>query len=643
MLSNLLSGLSACELCWLLSEKLTKSVYIFDAGSASVTYATCKDVPWPVLFHLGFRHRKHRFISNSDPKMRHMVSATTDALNRIRWRAFFKDSPDQRGFPLKRLRRGVVPFTLMSPPEVEYICGRVRVAISSSALSAISATRGKKRTWSNILPIDKFAHDWLRRSTFTAVPNDKEPGFTLVSLDDMKRAQLEMLQSEWYFETCVSMPFWRNSLLPAYRNLCAEVARADSRFTMSYLCSSLESGLDGLFSHLIHTIKSTKKSGEVKFRPIHSSSDHCFRGLMVWITQVLSAGLASFPHLIHSTDQFLHKIRSFTIDRDDILVHLDLKDCFMSGKPEHLAKYSSVIVPKRFRTLYVRVVTFLLNAQFIRSRLYSNQVWKVQSGSGMGLLMSTALSNAAFFGFAEVGGKLSLLDTDSRRAFAIKQYVRYVDNLLFVCNSDFVRIRRLIHTVSSLNLPYRAQVEECSSVGITFLDVDIVKDATWEVDHRITVHPHLKDSSLRSVLSISSSHPGSIHGAWAIAYVRRLFRNSSSLVWSRSAKDEALQRMLTAGVDRRLVRHIDAHSTFTFQCANSAISGPPCDARSQHCFWIPLPFHPVYSKVVSAALRNLSVDPHVRPLIDSFLGEGVQFRTAWRLHSLPLVSTVQKF
>ena len=54
---DLFKGLDARELNWLLSDAPNNSVFIYDHASRSASRAGW-NIPWPVLFFLGFRHKE---------------------------------------------------------------------------------------------------------------------------------------------------------------------------------------------------------------------------------------------------------------------------------------------------------------------------------------------------------------------------------------------------------------------------------------------------------------------------------------------------------------------------------------------------------------------------------------------------------
>ena len=120
---GLFKGLYVQEIKWLLGDDPLNSLFVYSHATRSVERATFA-VPWPVLFLFRFRYKKHRFIVDKLPGLEAVVRNVGEAMNKIRWRAFFKNSED-RGrkcprallFPYKCAR-----FCKPSKPEVHGIC-----------------------------------------------------------------------------------------------------------------------------------------------------------------------------------------------------------------------------------------------------------------------------------------------------------------------------------------------------------------------------------------------------------------------------------------------------------------------------------------------------------------------------------------
>ncbi len=110
---DLFKGLDVGEISWLLSDDPLNSVFIYDHAGKSVERADF-GLPWPVLFLLGFRHKKHRFCGNKIPDIRDFVQCTAEAIDKIKWRAFFKDTAPRPCHRQLLYPRRVAPFSAQS-------------------------------------------------------------------------------------------------------------------------------------------------------------------------------------------------------------------------------------------------------------------------------------------------------------------------------------------------------------------------------------------------------------------------------------------------------------------------------------------------------------------------------------------------
>ena len=97
----------------------------------------------------------------------------------------------------------------------------------------------------------------------------------------------------------------------------------------------------------------------------------------------------------------------------------------------------------------------------------------------MGLRCSSELADAAFLHACELCG-VALLSNAAREKYGIISYTRYRDNLLFVCRPEWDRVGALKHALIHGLKPYAGTLEEASHIGVTFLDVNIVKDDQWK-------------------------------------------------------------------------------------------------------------------------------------------------------------------
>ena len=260
----------------------------------------------------------------------------------------------------------------------------------------------------------------------------------------------------------------------------------------------------------------------------------------------------------------------------------------------------------------------------------------------MGLKSSSFIANTSFLHSTELQG-LGFLTRCSRERYAIKHYSRYVDNLFFICSPDFQRIQHLIRDCKFGMKPFIGTVEEISVGGVDFLDVSLSKDDVFKHTGRITVTPFLKSTALLQALNMRSSHCASVHSSWMIAYMMRLRRHSTNIVWFRAIKDEVLSRMRAAGIDHAIVKEVDRASSYTWPLSipDSWIR-PMTKPFKQKSVWVSLPYHPVCSKAFNTSLNELSCNSHWKSIIHQFLGDDLGgFKAAWRL-SMPSLSQVVK-
>ncbi|MDP7647116.1 MAG: hypothetical protein QGH82_03460 [Candidatus Woesearchaeota archaeon] len=646
---GLFQGLDVREIIWLLGDEPLNSLFIYDHCRRTAERATWS-IPWPVLFLLGYRHKKHRYLSKKVPDPRQVIDFVAEAIDKIKWRAHFAGTADSGQHRCLRYKKRVAHFTGLVSPEIAGLCYQIRSSIMTSLSASIAKARqSTKRKWANVLPIELAARHWLAVSQWCAVPTDKCGGFALISVEVLQEIQSELLAGPWYrvFGACCAEQTWR-SLTPQYRRLSREIANVDDRVSEALLCGSLAEGHRRLPSTLIHTCKTHKDPGEVAFRAVHSSSRHSFMGIMCWISLVLKQALAKFPHLLESSDAFIDRISKVKMEENDVFLHMDLKDFFMTGSSQFLVHHASLIIPMRLRQVFRKALKFILDNQYITAHLFPQQWWRVVVGSGMGLKCSSDVSDAAFLHAIELSG-LGLLSSRAAERFGIISYSRYRDNLLFVLKPDFEKIRSLKANIQSNIVPYAGTLEEASHIGITFLDLNIVKDHRWKSSGFVSFNPYFKPTSLIQVLSCSSAHKACVHESWMKAYVLRLYRHSSCLIWFRTMKSHFLYKLRKAGIDQALVTNIDRATKFTFPTKSTLYFGTDSrggsdeENRKGGCIWVKLPFHPVWAECVSKGLRNLSSLPSVIEILQDLDPNCDGLRVAWCLKMPSLGGIVRKY
>ena len=134
------------------------------------------------------------------------------------------------------------------------------------------------------------------------------------------------------------------------------------------------------------------------------------------------------------------------MEANDIIMHMDLKDFFMTGSAEFLKHHSSLLVPSRLRTVLRNCVMLLMNNQLVTSSVFPHEFWKVVVASGMGLRCSSELADAAFRHACELCG-VAILSNSAKKKYSIISYSRYRDNRLFVLRPGWGRVGALKQAV----------------------------------------------------------------------------------------------------------------------------------------------------------------------------------------------------
>ena len=101
-------------------------------------------------------------------------------------------------------------------------------------------------------------------------------------------------------------------------------------------------------------------------------------------------------------------------------------------------------------------------------------------------------------------------------------------------------------------------------------------------------------------------------------------------------------RMQLAGIDRSLVEEISHQTQFTFR--HLFVVKQSNDSNEEYKdFWIPLPFHNMYSKALKSASYQFTTKGDIQDICTRPLGKRIRFGVAWKLANSPLVSIVRKY
>ena len=379
-----------------------------------------------------------------------------------------------------------------------------------------------------------------------AVPNDREPGYTLISKPALTRVHFSFLSSKNYkpiSNDAVHPQSWG----PSYERICKAVAKLEESKSLynSMMKSATTHGTTPL-TKLQLTCKTLKS--ELAWRNIHASSGNSFTGLSLWLCKVFSAATATLEHILPTRESFVRWAKNIRLGKNDYMLRIDIKHFYMSGKPEEIAELACETLQEGpQRDTYFGAVLWLLTNQYIASNADSNMSYcQVVRGTGMGLQASGPLADAAFFVKAERDWCVRPAVAES---YGIREYVRFRDDLFIVASDRnltrawYGELRRRADPVFEL------VVEEVSNSNVSMLSLDV------SIHNRgLRVKP--KPPPCQAPLGTDSAHHPAIHRSWPVACLRNIRFLCSHIVDIEAAEDEYILRFVQAGADLPLLRSL---------------------------------------------------------------------------------------
>ena len=193
----------------------------------------------------------------------------------------------------------------------------------------------------------------------------------------------------------------------------------------------------------------------------------------------------------------------------------------MSGLHADLVTHSSAFLDGAQKDACAKLLSAILDCQYVSCPTAPDKVWKVTVGAGMGLPCSGEVADAAYYNQVE---RDSVSQDSFREWHDIVAYIRYRDDILLVHSGSRAQLDALIGRLQELSTVFKLEVESIASDEVQMLDVVFYRGPRWRsagiMDHRI----HIKRSSLWIPLSDRSMHPAGVHRAWPLAHALRVRR-----------------------------------------------------------------------------------------------------------------------
>lgn len=619
-------------------DDFAKQVYVLDHACMTAFHPFARfqlhsalrsrALPWHVVMLLGKYHRKHIFHGNRLPKVQSAMRQVHDFLARLQWQWLFRGAPREGLLPPLKTKR----FSCSAPaasqlvPELHVWCNMF-ARVAERTLRRARARGGRTRNFgANTVLVEVEALRWIQGSMFLPLPTDKDGGYCLVERSYVKEAQFNILNKPWYAK-------FPENLADVYRGSCVSYKRlawsiADSSKCeplFAQICRSLRGCThEDLPRKLALTVKTHKPPGDISFRNLHVGGPQPFGGLSVWLNVHLDSVLRKLPHVLQSTHDLASRLKPLEFSYPVALARIDVKDFFMSGTCDDFVACVDLL-PVSLQQCAREAIQFLCENQFVVADAAPQELWQVQTGTGMGLIHSSQLCDLAFFRHAEH----KLVHSATLAVFGISVYVRFRDDILVVYNAENHQgFRRFMQLLKTKAYYVQLQVEDISVEEAVMLDLHIRvckhRDSRWILE----VGPHFKPTSLQVPLSCSSFHNPSIHVSWPFNQLRRLASLCSHERKFQEVKKAYLKRFQDAQEPFCLVSALHHFNPWPITTnVQRHISGGNTDNK-----WLVLPYHPVWCRSgLMSELKNFVNSDVARRLWGiSFASDPPKVGIAWR-------------
>ncbi len=323
----------------------------------------------------------------------------------------------------------------------------------------------------------------------------------------------------------------------------------------------------------------------------------------------------------------------------------------MSGSHQSLASCAASLVPEpAIRRVMDNAIAYMLHSQEVGSKWLPGRRWRTLQGSGMGLNCSGDISDGCF---AEEMEAPMPLNPDLRDRARLLCYLRYMDDIFMVFRRNWAAIKWFRKMWGTYQRSFSIDDWEFSMHCVDFLDLTI-----WVDDNGLQWRTHWKQTNLGVPLHNSSSHPPSVHFAWAAAEISRIAANSSSAQVFVADRQIFLDRLRVFFMNQRLIQELANLDPFSKLPARKLIKllsaqGYDIDVALEDNFserdqtYIVLPHHPLWQRAgIAKQLRifneRYDIQDSWRKAYNGPNGRVPHVNVSWKLVAKPFLSTVRK-
>lgn len=264
-----------------------------------------------------------------------------------------------------------------------------------------------------------------------------------------------------------------------------------------------------------------------------------------------------------------------------------MKDFYLCGDKAYFHR-GTAFFNTQLQSLCKDVIHVLLSTQYIKSPI-SNGLWKMVSGSGMGLIHSGDLVDFSFWWAVE---RCFVESLKVRSRVGLRHYWRYRDDILCIFDEQSADIHKFISAFRLKAHVFKIVCDKISSETVNMLDVTISVHLNQGKFH-LQYKPFFKPTSLHVPLSTTSAHNTSTLVSWPFNEIRRLALLSSTRHDFFQAKLTFVSRFIDAFEPMVLVDALLKYDPWHIFKETT----PNCKSKkSTVSFWLAIPFHPFWLK-----------------------------------------------
>ena len=524
-------GLPMVEFCLMLGcgEK-NPDVYTLNWVHASAARPRVGWLRWPAEFILANFHRKHVLHTSRLPRLSLVADGLRNFVHRVCWRIALADAEGSPWHRLRSKKLAATPFRGELPSDIMTLLEELSQTVLEKCRKArVQHLRRRVR----IPGIYKFALTFFSGS-WGALPTDKDGGYCLLPKVKIREGMLDLLEGPAYHPVLRSSTLCED-VIDDYIAVSSQIAGdlKDRGLKFALLSDIDTEAQQRVFQQLQVNVKTHKPVGKVTFRAIHSSACSALKPGMRYISWCLQPALARIPWLLRDSFDFVERLRRRTFPSNTIMIRLDIREFFMTGRHDDILSSCSGVVTESHQKSFGEMCRFVLGSQYVVPPFPTEEAYKVSVGTGMGLSCSGDLSNICFYVKAEKGYVDSVA---VRSECLVWEYLRYMDDVWMAAHDGpgwHKFVSELVHRAS----PFEVQIEETSKESVQMLDLRVYAGGGFQRCHKFDFEVSPKSSSIATPLMPTSCHPPSVHMSWPSSLVQRWKHLSSSRLGNSRALD----------------------------------------------------------------------------------------------------------